>query len=90
MGRRFKPKGQEETYKAEFRGRVKQKEEYGYCLHRLAIRAFSKLGLESREEIIKDQFILALADAEMRCRVSLAHPTTLDKVFPNLNFRIRI
>ena len=27
----------------------------------------------------KDQFILGLADAEMRRHVSLAHPTTLDK-----------
>ena len=44
MGQCFKPEGQEETYKAEFRCRVKQKEEtfleYGYCLCRLAIRAF--------------------------------------------------
>ena len=83
MGQRFKPEGQEVTYKAEFRGRVKQKDEtfleYGYCLRRLAIRAFSKLGLEGREEMAKDQFVLGLADAEMRRHVSLAHPTTLDK-----------
>ena len=41
IGQRFKPGGQEETYKAGFRGRVKQKEEtfleYGYCLRRDAM-----------------------------------------------------
>ena len=58
MGQGFKPEGQEETYKAEFRGRVKQKDEtfleYGYCLRRLAVRAFSKCDLEGREEMAKD------------------------------------
>ena len=39
----------------------------------------AKLDLEGQEEMAKDQFILGLADAEMRHHASLAPPTTLDK-----------
>jgi len=83
MRQRFKPEGQEEAYKAEFRSRVKRKDEsfleYGYTLRRLVIRAFPRLTYEGREELVRDQFILGLSDAEMRKHVSLSHPDSLDK-----------
>ena len=47
MGQRFKPKGQKKCYEAEFRSRIKGKDEtsleYGYALHRLVIKAFIML-----------------------------------------------
>ena len=83
MGQRFKPEGQEESYKAEFRSRIKRKDEtfleYGYALRRLVIRAFPRLSHEGREELVRDQFVMGLSDAEMRRHVSLSHPETLDK-----------
>ena len=78
MTQRFKPEGQGAAYKAEFRHRVRKAEEtfleFGYSLWRLAIRAFPKLADEAREDLVIDQFLLGLCDAEMRRHVSLAHP----------------
>ena len=83
MTQRFKPEGQEEAYKAEFRHRVRKAEEtfleFGYSLRRLAIRAFPKLAHEAREDLVIDQFLLGLSDVEMRRHVSLAHPGCVDK-----------
>ena len=83
LTQRFKPEGQEEAYKAEFRRRVRKAEEtfleFGYSLRRLAIRAFPKLAHEAREDLVIDQFLLGLSDAEMRRHVSLAHPGCVDK-----------
>lgn len=80
---RFKPEGQEEAFKAEFRGRHKQKSEsfmeFGHALRRLGIRAFPKLNHEAREDLIRDQFLLGLVDPEMRKHVSLAHPKNIDQ-----------
>ena len=63
----FKPEGKEEAYKAEFRRRVRKAEEtfleFGYSLWRLAIRAFIELAHEAREDLVIDQFLLALSDA---------------------------
>ena len=77
LSQRFKPVGHEEAYKAEFR-RSRGKEEtfleFGHGLRRLAIRAFPKINFEAREELVVDQFLLGLPDAEMRRHVSLAHP----------------
>lgn len=80
---RFKPEGQEEAYKAEFRGRCKKKTEtfmdFGFALRRLGIRAFPKLNHEAREDIVRDQFLTGLVEPEMRKHVSLAHPKNLDQ-----------
>ena len=82
LKQRFKPEGQDEAFKAEFRHRVKRKDEsfleFGHALRRLAIRAFAAMEHTAREELLKDQFIQNL-DGEMRRHVSLAHPTTLDR-----------
>ena len=82
MGDRFQPKGQVNTYKAEFRGRRRKKDEtfieLGYALRRLAIRAYPNIAHEAREEMILDQFLTGL-DAEMRKHVSLAHPGGVDQ-----------
>ena len=82
MGQRFKPKGQEETYKAEFRGRNNRKDEtyieLGYSLRRLAIRAFPGLPHNAHETMVLEQFLMGLQDADMRKHVRLAHPKGLD------------
>ena len=61
LTQRFKPEGQEEVYKAEFRHRMRRKEEnfmeYGCALRRLAIRAFPKIRYEARDYLIVDQFL---------------------------------
>ena len=83
LTQRFKPEGQEETYKAEFSRSVRKAEEtfleFGYSLRRLANRAFPKLAHEAREDLVIDLFLLGLSDAEMRRHVSLAHPGCMDK-----------
>ena len=83
MGQRFKPKGQEETYKAEFRGRYKRKDEtyieLGYSLRRLAIRAFPGLPHNARETMVLEQFLVGSTDTDMRKHVRLAHPKGLDE-----------
>ena len=82
MSQRFRPEGQEEAFKAEFRGRVKQASEsfrdYGHSLRRLVIRAFPGIPYEAKDEVACDQFLLGLGDPEMRKHVSLQHPTSLD------------
>ena len=79
----FKPDGREEVYKAEFRRKTKTKEEhfmeFGHRQQRLAIRAFPKINHESREELVVDQFLMGLTDAEMRRHVSLAHLRNVDQ-----------
>ena len=83
LTQRFKPEGQEEAYKAEFRHRGRKREEsfmeYGYALKRLAIRAFPRIKHDAREDIIVDQFLQGLVDMDMRRHVSLAHPSSLDQ-----------
>ena len=80
MGPRFKPKGQEETYKAEFRGRNKRKDEtyieLDYMLRRLVIRAFPGLSHDAHEIMVLEQ--LGLQGADMGKHVWLAHPKGLD------------
>ena len=53
--------------------------EYVYDLKRLAIRAFPKITHEACEDLIVDQFLQGLADAEMRRHISLTHPTGVDQ-----------
>ena len=83
LTQRFKPDGQQEAYKAEFRHRTRKRDEsfmeYGYALKRLAIRAFPKITHEAREDLIVDQFLQGLADAEMRRHISLTHPSGVDQ-----------
>ena len=83
LTQRFKPEGQEEVYKAEFRHRIRKRDEnfmeYGCALRRLAIRAFPKIRYEAREDLIVDQFLQSLADTEMRRHVSLAHPSGVEQ-----------
>ena len=83
LTQRFKPDGQQEAYKAEFRHRTRKRDEsfmeYGYALKRLAIRAFLKITHEAREDLIVDQFLQGLADAEMRRHISLTHPSGVDQ-----------
>ena len=71
------------AYKAEFRHRTRKRDEsfmyYGYALKRLAIRAFPKITHEAREDLIVDQFLQGLADAEMRRHISLTHPSGVDQ-----------
>ena len=66
-----------------FRRRSRGKEEtfleFGHRLRRLAIRAFPKINFEAREELVVDQFLLGLPDAEMRRHVSLAHAGNVDQ-----------
>ena len=92
MGQRFKPEGQEESYKAEFRSRTQRKDEtfleYGSALRRLVIRAFTKLSHEGREELVRDQFVMGLSDAKMRRHVSLSHPETLDRAVTLAEFEV--
>ena len=82
LQQRFRPEGQEEAYKAEFRSKVHGKDEtyleYGHKMRRLAIRAFPGMGHDSREDLVRDQFIQSL-EGEMRRHVSLAHPKSLDQ-----------
>ena len=83
LTQRFKPEGQEEAHKVQFRNRFRRKDEsfmeYGYALRRLAIRAFPQIKHEAREELIVDQFLQGLIDLEMRRHVSLTHPTSVDQ-----------
>ena len=80
---RFKPEGQEEAFKAEFRHRVRRKEEsfleFGHNLRRLAIRAFPRINHVSREELVVDQFLVGLSEVDMRRHVSLSHPANVDQ-----------
>ena len=82
LTQRFKPDSYEEAYKAEFRRKNKTKEEsfleFGHRLGWLAIRAFPKINHDSREELVVDQFLMGLTDAEMRRHVILAHPCNVD------------
>ena len=84
MGHRFKSKGQEETYKAEFRGWNKRKDEtyleLGYMLRRLAIRAFPGLSHDAHETMVLEQFLMGLQNADMRKHMRLAHPKGMDGV----------
>ena len=61
LSQRFNPLGQEEAFKAEFRGRSRSKNEsfleHGHALRRLAIKAFPRKTMEDREETVKDQFL---------------------------------
>ena len=70
LTQRFKPEGQEETFKAEFRHRVRRKDEsfleFGHYLRRLAIRAFTRINHVSREELVVDQFLEGLSEVDMR------------------------
>ena len=79
----FKPEGQEEAHKVQFRNRFWRKDksftEYGYALRRLAIRAFPQIRHDAQEELIVDQFLQGLVDLDMRHHVSLTHPTKLDQ-----------
>ena len=83
LTKRFKPEGQGEAYKAEFRRRNRRTEEtfleFGYALRRLAIRAFPRIAHEAREDMVIDQFLLGLSDGDMRRHVSLAHPGSVDQ-----------
>ena len=82
LKQRFRPEGQEEAYKAEFRYKTRGKEEsyleFGHKLRRLAIRSFPRMSHESREDLIRDQFVQNL-EGDMRRHVSLAHPKSLDQ-----------
>ena len=83
LTQRFKPEGQEEAYKAEFRHRVRKAEEtfleFGYSLWWLAITAFPKCAREAWDDQVKNQFLLRLSDAEMRNHVSVAYRVCVDK-----------
>ena len=79
LTQRFKPEGQGEAYKAEFRHRVKKAEEFGYSLWWLAITAFPKCAREAWDDQVINQFLLRLSDAEMRHHVSVAHHGCVDK-----------
>ena len=83
LTQRFKPDGQQEAYKAEFHHRTRKRDrsfmEYGYALKRLAIRASPKITHEARNDLIVDQFLQSLADAEMRRHISLTHPSGVDQ-----------
>ena len=82
LKQRFRPEGQEEAFKAEFRyrsrGPAETYLEFGHKLRRLAIRAFPSMTHSSREDLVRDQFVQNL-EGEMRRHVSLAHPKTLDQ-----------
>ena len=83
LTQRFKPDRQQEAYKAEFRHRTRKRDEsfmkYGYALKRLAIWAFLKITHEAREDLIVEQFLQGLADAEMMRHISLTHPSGVDQ-----------
>ena len=83
LTQRFKPEGQEEAFKAEFRHRVRRKDEsfleFGHNLRRLAIRAFPRINHMSREELVVDQFLVGLSEVDMRRHVSLSHPANVDQ-----------
>ena len=72
MGDRSQLKGQAETYKAEFHGERRKKDdsfiELGYALRRLVIRAYPITAHEAREETVLDRFLMGLD--EMRKHVS--------------------
>ena len=82
LKQRFKPEGQDEAYKAEFRHRNQRRDEsfleFGHALRRLATRAFATMEHSAREELLKDQFIQNL-EGDMRRHVTLAHPKNLDQ-----------
>ena len=81
MGQRFRPEGQEDAFKAEFRGRSREKAEsyldFGHDLRRLAARAYPRVPYNVREELTKEQFVQSL-DMDMRRQIHLAHPATLE------------
>ena len=83
LSQRFKPIEHEEAYKAEFRRRSRGKDEtfleFGHGIRRLAIWAFPKINFEAWEEMVVDQFLLGLSEAEMRRHVSLAYPGNVDQ-----------
>ena len=89
LTQRFAPGGQQDAYRAEFRNRIKHKDEtymaLGHALRRLAARAFPKLNYEAREELVKDQFMQGLSDVEMRKYVNLCHPATVDEAITQAN-----
>ena len=70
-------------YKAEFRHRVRKRDEsyieYGYATRRLAIRAFPKIKYDAHEDLIRDQFLQGLTDVEMRWHITLANPSGVDQ-----------
>ena len=65
LTKRFKPEGQGEACKAEFKCRNRRAEEtfleFGDALRRLAIRAFPRIAHEAREDMVIDQFLLGLS-----------------------------
>ena len=83
LHQRFRPEGQEEVHKAEFRSLTKKHSEsfmeFGYTLRRLAIRAFSSISGKAREGFVVDQFLVGLTDLDMRKHVSLQHPKSIDQ-----------
>ena len=83
LTQRFKPEGQEEAFKAEFRHRVRRKDEsfleFGHNLRRLAIRAFPRINHMSREELVVDQLLVGLSEVDMCRHVSLSHPANVDQ-----------
>ena len=83
LTQRFKPEGQEEAFKVEFRDRVRRKDgsflELGHNLRRQVIRAFSRINQASREELVMNQFLVCLSEIDMRRHVSLSHLANVDK-----------
>ncbi len=83
LKQRFCPDGREAAFKAEFRQRRRKHNEtvteFGYALRRLAMRAFSKISSDAREEWVLDQFMSGLDNIDMRRHVQLSHPATLEE-----------
>lgn len=81
LTQRFNPAEREAAWRLEFRNRARKPKEtimqFGYELRRLAVKAFPKLPLLSREQWVMDQFSNGLLDDDTRMHVQFGHPKTL-------------
>ena len=89
LKQRYYPEGMKRHKKAEFRSRVKKREEsfneYGFALKRLAKIAFPTFPQSARENLSVDQFIDGLPSGEMRKHVHLNHPSTIHEAVKYAN-----
>ena len=53
--------------------------EYGYTLHRLAVRAFPNIPHNCQEQWVLDQFVMGLDRPELKRYVQFGHPRTLNE-----------
>lgn len=87
LEQRFSPDGQKNLYLAMLRNRQqKPKEtlqEYTEAIRKLVHRAYKELPEEARDRIASDHFMGNLKDREIRTRVRLSHPATLDEALQN-------